>query len=163
GAGALGVSILLARRIGLPSPSPNRETVWELAAGGASLTVLFLAMSVEPYIQVVVLSKLAPATVVGWYAAARNIMGVLFAPANILATASLPECSRVASDPAKLRHSIRHALRLLLGLGALAAVGTYLFSDFAVSLIYGNGRFDPAAQMLQLFAPALLLFFVDIL
>jgi O-antigen/teichoic acid export membrane protein len=69
----------------------------------------------------------------------------------------------VASDPTKLRHSIRRALRPLLGLGALAAVGTYLFADFAVSLIYGNGRFDPAAQVLQVFAPALFLFFVDIL
>jgi O-antigen/teichoic acid export membrane protein len=163
GAGALGVAVLLARRIGLPSPNPNRETVWELAAAGVSLVVLFLAVSVEPYIQVIVLSKLASATAVGWYAAARNMMGVLFAPASIMATASFPEFSRVASDPAKLRHSIRRTLRPLLGLGALAAVGTYLFADFAVSLIYGNGRFDPAAQVLQLFAPALFLFFVDIL
>jgi O-antigen/teichoic acid export membrane protein len=163
GAGALGVAILLARRIGLPSPSPTRETVWELAAAGTSLAVLLLVVSVEPYIQVIVLSKLAPATAVGWYAAARNMMGVLFAPATIMATASFPEFSRVASDPTKLRHSIQRALRPLLGLGALAAVGTYLFADFAVSLIYGQGRFDPAAQILQIFAPALFLFFVDIL
>jgi O-antigen/teichoic acid export membrane protein len=163
GAGALGVAILLARHIGLPSPNPTRETVRELAAAGASVAVFTLAMSVELYIQVIVLSKLAPATTVGWYAAARNVMGVLFAPATIMATASFPEFSRVASDPAKLRHSIQRALRPLLGLGALAAVGTYIFADFAVSLIYGEGRFDPAAQILQLFAPALFLFFVDIL
>jgi O-antigen/teichoic acid export membrane protein len=163
GAGALGVAILLARRIGLPSPCPNRKTVWELVAAGTSLAVLFLAVAVEPYIQVIVLSKLAPAVVVGWYGAGRNIMGVLFAPANIVASASFPAFSRAASDPAKLCDSIRRTLRPLLGLGALAAVGTYLFADFAVSLIYGKGRFDPAAQVLQLFAPALFLFFVDIL
>jgi len=163
GAGALGVAILLARRIRMPSPSPNRETMWELCASGTPLAALYLVVAVEPYIQVIVLSKLAPATVVGWYAAARNVMGVLFAPANIMATASFPELSRVASDPAKLRHSIQRSLRPLFGLGALAAVGTYLFADFAVSLIYGKGHFDPAAQVLQLFAPALFLFFVDIL
>jgi O-antigen/teichoic acid export membrane protein len=163
GAAALGVAILLARRIGLPSPSPKRETVWELAAAGASLVVLFLTISVEPYIHAIVLSKLAPAAAVGWYAAARNMMGVLFAPATIMSTASFPEFSRVASDLARLRHSIERALRPLLCLGALAAVGTYLFADFAVSVIYGKRHFDPAAQVLQVFAPTLFLFFVSIL
>jgi O-antigen/teichoic acid export membrane protein len=163
GTGALGVGILLARRIGLPSLSPNRETLWELAAAGASLAVLSLTISVETYIQAIVLSKLAPATVVGWYAAARNMMGVLFAPATIISTANFPEFSRAASDLTRLRHSIQRALRPLLGLGALAAVGTYLFADFAVSVIYGKGHFDPAAQVLQVFAPVLFLLFVNIL
>jgi O-antigen/teichoic acid export membrane protein len=163
GAGALGVAILLARRIRMPPPSPSRETVRELAVAGTSLVVFSVAASVEPYIGIIVLSKLASATTMGWYAAAQNIIGVLLAPATILATASFPEFSRVASDPAALRHAIRRALRPLLGLGVLGAVGTYLFADFAVSVIYGNGHFDPAAQVLQLFAPTLLLFFVGML
>jgi O-antigen/teichoic acid export membrane protein len=163
GAGALGVAILLARRIRMPSPSPSRKTVRELAVGGASIALFFLVISVQPYIDAIVLSKLAPATAMGWYAAARNIMGILLAPATILATASFPELSRVALDPTELRRAIRRALRPLLGLGVLGAVGTYLFADFAVTLIYGEGRFDPAVQVLQLFAPALLLFFVGIL
>src|SRR5262245_59554917 len=52
GAGALGVAILLARRIGLPAPSPNRATMWEIAAAGGSVAVFSLAVSVELYIQV---------------------------------------------------------------------------------------------------------------
>jgi O-antigen/teichoic acid export membrane protein len=42
-------------------------------------------------------------------------------------------------------------------------VGTYLFADFAVSVIYGSRHFEPAAQVLQLFAPTLFLFFVGML
>jgi O-antigen/teichoic acid export membrane protein len=163
GASALGVAILIARRIHIPSPSPSPDTVRELATAGVSIVVFWVVASAEPYIAVIVLSKLAPATAVGWYAAARNIMGVLFAPATILATASFPEFSRVASDPVEFRDAIQRALRPLLGLGALGAVGTYLFADFAVSLIYGHGHFDPAAQVLRLFAPTLLLLFVGML
>lgn len=163
GVGALGVAMLLARRIHMPSPSPSRESVRKLVVGGTSIAVFYLVASAEPYIAAIVLSKLAPASAMGWYAAARNIIGVLIAPATILATANFPELSRVASDPAELRHAIRRSLRPLLGLGALGAVGTYLFADFAVTLIYGKGHFDPAAQVLQLFAPALLPFFVGIL
>jgi O-antigen/teichoic acid export membrane protein len=163
GAGALLVAILLARRIGLPSPRPSRATIRELLAGGAPIAMFFVAISVQPYIDAIVLSKLTPPPVVGWYGAARNIMGVLFAPASILATAAFPELSRAAADIPTLRRAIRRSLRPLLGLGALGAVGTYLFAGFAVTLIYGRGRFDPAIQVLQLFAPALLLFFIDIL
>jgi O-antigen/teichoic acid export membrane protein len=163
GAGALAVAAWLARHLRLSPPRPSWETVRELAAGGAPLAAFFVAMSVQPYIDAIVLSRLAPAEAVGWYGAARSIMGVLFAPAAILAHAAFPQLSRAASSPSDLRHTIRLALRPLLGLGALGAVGTFLFADFAVALIYGRGRFEPAAAVLELFAPALLLFFVDIL
>ena len=54
------------------------------------------------------------------------------------------------------------ALRPLLWLGALGAVGTFLFADMAVGLIYGPG-FAPAATILQVYGAALFLLFIDIL
>jgi O-antigen/teichoic acid export membrane protein len=163
GAGALLAALLLARKIRLEAQRPGREILQELASGGAPIAVFFVAMAVQPFIDTIVLSKLVPPEVVGWYGAARNIIGVLFAPASILGTAAFPEFSRVSNSVPDLRRALRVTLRLLLGLGALAAVGTFLFADVAVGLIYGRGHFDPAAAVLQVFAPVLPLFFMDML
>jgi len=162
GAGALLAAVLLARKIRLKAQRPARAILQELANGGGPIAVFFLAGAVRPFIDVIVLSKLVPPEIVGWYGAACNIMGVLFAPALILGTASFPELSRTASSVADLRHVLRATLRLVLGLGALAAVGTYMFANVAVGLIYGR-HFDPAVAVLQIFAPVFPLFFMDIL
>jgi len=163
GAGALLVAVLLARKIGLKPQRPGRGILQKLASDGAPIALFFVVSAVQPFIDTIVLSKLVPPEVVGWYGAARNIMGVLFAPALILATASFSELSRVSGSAPDLRRALRAPLKLLLGLGALAAVGTFLFADVAVQLIYGRDHFDPAAAVLQVFAPVLPLFFIDIL
>lgn len=162
GAAALLAAVLLARRIGLARARATWQGVRGLAAGGTSIAVFFVIVAAEPYLHAILLSKLAPAVAVGWYGAARSIMGVLLAPATILSTAAFPQFARAGSRE-ELLHAIRQTLRLLLGLGALGAVGTYLFADFAVSTIYGRGKFDPAAHVLQLFAPVLFVFFIDML
>lgn len=163
GAGACLVAVLLARRIFLKACPPERKILQELAGSGTPIAIFFTVLAVQPFIDTVVLSKLVPLEVVGWYGAARNIMGVLFAPAMILGTASFPELARVSGSAPDLRRALRVTSRLLLGLGALAAVGTFLFADVAVALIYGRGHFDPASAVLQVFAPALPLFFLDTL
>jgi O-antigen/teichoic acid export membrane protein len=162
GGGALLVAVLLARKIRLKAQRPGRGILQELANGGGPIAVFFLAGAVQPFIDVIVLSKLAPPEVVGWYGAARNIIGVLCAPALILGTASFPELSRTSSSVPDLRHVLRATLRLLFGLGALAAVGTFLFADVAVGIIYGR-HFDPAVAVLQIFSLVFPLFFMDIL
>jgi O-antigen/teichoic acid export membrane protein len=163
GAGALLVAVLLTRKICLKAQCPGYGILQELASGGAPIAVFFVAMAVQPFIDSIVLSKLVPAEVVGWYGAARNIMGVLIAPALIIGTASFPELSRVSGSVPDLRRALRAPLRLLLGLGAFAAVGTFLFADVAVGLIYGRVHFGPAAAVLQVFAPVLPLLFTDLL
>ena len=163
GAVALLVAVLLARRIHLDPPRAGWSDVRALAASGTPIAVFFVAGAVEPYLHAILLSKLVPAEVVGWYGAARNVMGVLLAPATILSTAAFPQFSRAASRPEDLHRATRRTLRVLMTLGALAAVGTYLCADLAVSVIYGTHKFDPAAAVLKLFAPVLLVFFLDML
>jgi O-antigen/teichoic acid export membrane protein len=99
---------------------------------------------------------------VGWFGAARIVIGTLMAPATILAAASYPALARTAGDPAALRDALRAALRPVLWLAALASAGTFLYADAAIGLIYGDG-FAPAARVLQVFAPGFFLLFVDIL
>jgi O-antigen/teichoic acid export membrane protein len=162
GVGAFLVAVLLARKIHLKAQRPGRAILQELANGGGPIAVFSLAVAVQPLIDVMVLSALVPPEVVGWYGAARNILGVLFVPALILGTASFPELSRTANSVPDLRRVLSGTLRLLLGVGALASVGTFLFADVAVGLIYGR-HFDPAVAVLRIFAPIFPLFFLDML
>jgi O-antigen/teichoic acid export membrane protein len=111
----------------------------------------------------VLLSKLAPAEVLGWYGAAKTIMGTLVAPALILATAAYPHLARTAANNGPLNVEIRAALRPVLLAGALAAVGTYLFADDAISIIYGRQHFAASVIILKVFAPGFLLLFVNVL
>jgi len=101
--------------------------------------------------------------VVGWYGAARSILGTLVAPAALLGTAAFPAMSRAASDPARLGAELRAAMRPLLLLAAVAGVGTYLFADLGVAVVYGAERFGPAGAVLRASAPGLFLLFVDVL
>jgi O-antigen/teichoic acid export membrane protein len=163
GAGALGVAMLLGHRLHLPTPRATRDGLRELAVGGTSIAVFFAAIAGQPYIDAIVLSKLAPGDAMGWYGAAKNIMGLLVTPAAILAAAAFPQLSRAAGDLGQLRRASRMALRPILALGTLGAVGTYLFAEPVIALIYGRNTFAPSAAVLQLFAPMLLLFFVDMM
>jgi O-antigen/teichoic acid export membrane protein len=119
--------------------------------------------NVQPYIDLMILSKLATPEAVGWFAAAKNIMGTVFAPALILGTASFPRLARMAANKETFRAEIGVALRPILWLGALAGTGTFLFADDVIALIYGDGKFRPSGVILQLYAPGLTLLFIDVL
>jgi O-antigen/teichoic acid export membrane protein len=161
---ALGLAVLRSRGLSLPPLRVARPAWRELLLGGMPILAIGLAVTVQPYLDVLVLTKLVPPAPVGWYGAARNILGTLIAPATILGTASYPRLSRAALDPPQFRSELRAALRPLLGIGALAGVGTYLFADLAVEIIYGQrGGFGPTADILRVSSPALYLVCIDVL
>ena len=117
----------------------------------------------QPYLDAVVLSKLAPADAVGWFGAAKNIMGTLLAPALILGAADFPRLSRAASDRRNFHHEVRAALRPIAWVGALGCVGTVLFADAAIAFIYGERHFGPAGPILKIYAFGLFVIFIDVL
>jgi O-antigen/teichoic acid export membrane protein len=163
GLAAAAIAARLYRRSGGPPLQLSPETARQLLTAGAPILAMTAAASAQPYLDAILLSKLAPAHVVGWFGAARNVLGTLLAPAAILGAAAYPQIARASSDPDALAHQVRSALRPLLWLGALAAVGTYLFAGTAIGLIYGSRDFAPAATVLEVFSPGLFLLFVDIL
>jgi O-antigen/teichoic acid export membrane protein len=131
--------------------------------GGGALFTVLAANSVQPYIDAVILSKLAPADAIGWYGAAKNILGTMLAPAAILSTASFPRLSRAALDRASFKKEARAALRPIFWLGALAAIGTFLFADDAISIVYGRQHFGPSGMILKVYAPGFFLLFIDVM
>jgi O-antigen/teichoic acid export membrane protein len=163
GLAALAIANKLYGGLGAPPLRSSHATARAMFAAGTPILAMTAAISVQPYLDAVILSKLAPPTVVGWFGAARNILGTLMAPAAILGTAAFPRISRASADPVALRREVRSAFRPLLWLGALGGVGTYLFAGTAVDLIYGSRGFGPAATILRVFAPGLFLLFIDML
>lgn len=163
GLAALGVAVKLHRQLAAPPLRVSSATARELIAAGAPILAMTAAIWTQPYLDVIILSKMVPAVVVGWFGAAKTILGTLMAPAAILGAAAYPRIARASHDPAALRRQVRSAFRPLLGLGALAATGTYLFAHTAIGLIYGSRGFEPAATLLEVFAPGLFLLFIDIL
>jgi len=163
GLGTLIAAALLAKRIHVVPRRATWEAAREVLVGGTPIVAMTITVSAQSYIDALVLARLVPDTVVGWYGAAKSIIGTLIAPATILGAAAFPRLSRVAHVPSEFRRELHAALRPLLGLGVLAGVGTFLFADFAVKLIYGSKGFGPAGTTLKVFAPGLFLLFVDVL
>ncbi len=160
---ALALAAQLYRRVTTGPLRYSAQTAREVMAGGSALVTMLAAVSVQPYLDAIILSKLAPADAVGWFGAAKNIMGTLLAPAIILAAAEFPRLSRAASDLGSFALEVRSALRPILWLGALGGVGTYLFADLAIAIIYGQQHFGPAGTILKVYGPCLFLVFIDVL
>ncbi len=157
------LAIALYWRLRLPPLRVTRATGRELIRGGAPMLAIALIVAVQPYIDANVLYKLAPRGVVGWYGAAWGIAGTLVAPATILTATMYPRLSRASNDLDTFKRALRNAFRPLLLVAVLGAVGTYLFADFAVGIVYSRQKFGPAGGILRAFAPALLLVYIDLL
>jgi O-antigen/teichoic acid export membrane protein len=160
---AFAIAARLYRRVTTGSVRYSSQIAREFVVGGSALFTATLAGSIQPYIDAVILSKLAPADVVGWYGAAKSIMGTMLAPAVILGAASFPRISRAAANGGTFGAEVQAALRPILWLGTLAAIGTFLFADDAIAIVYGQQHFGPSGIILKVYAPGFFLLFINIL
>jgi O-antigen/teichoic acid export membrane protein len=158
---ALLLGAQLYRRVSVGPLRFSRATAREILAGGTTLLVMVVAVSVQPYIDAVLLSKLVPKDAVGWYGAARSIIVMLNAPALILGAAALPRLSRVSHDPRAFREEMAIAERPMVWMAGLGTVGTWLFADVVIRIVYGHSGFAPAGAILSVFGLGLFLVFVD--
>jgi PST family polysaccharide transporter len=157
------VANALYRRLGLPPLTVTIATARELLRDGAPMLAILLAISVQPYINANMLYILAPPEVLGWYAAAWNMAGTLLSPAVIFTGTMYPRLSKVAARKGEFTLALRMAFRPLLLIALLGAIGTFLFADAGVSLIYSRQKFAPAGVILQAYAPTLLLLYVNMM
>jgi O-antigen/teichoic acid export membrane protein len=102
-----------------------------------------------------VLSRVAGPEVVGWYGAAKVIVGVFVIPAGILANASFPEVARAAKSVAELRRVLSLNARAILLFSAFAASFVFLLADTFVIVIYGRGQFEKTTQLVRASLPFL--------
>jgi O-antigen/teichoic acid export membrane protein len=160
---ALVVALRLYREVGTGPLRFSRATAREILTGGTAIVTMTLTANVQPYIDAVLLSKLVPKDAVGWYGAAKSIMGTLLAPSLILGQAAFPRLSRAALDRPVFRKELAIAQRPMVWMGGLAGVGTWLFADVAIHVVYGHRAFGPAGIILSIFGLGLFLTFIDVL
>jgi O-antigen/teichoic acid export membrane protein len=163
GVAALTMALHLYRQVGTGPLRASRATAREILTGGTAIVTMTLTANVQPYIDAVLLSKLVPKDAVGWYGAAKSIMGTLLAPSLILGQAAFPRLSRAAVDRTLFRTEMAVAQRPMVWMGGLAGVGTWLFADVAIHVVYGHRAFGPAGIILSVFGLGLFLTFIDVL
>ncbi len=150
------------RRVGVAHPRLSLPAAASIISGGFPFLLWGIVATSQSSVDALLLSVLAPPSVIGWHGAAWKLIGMLTFPANVLAAALYPTLSRLYGS-AKYGTLLDDALRATVILGFLSATGTYLFADTAIAMIYGADVFGPAASNLRLLAAYVPLVFVNII
>ena len=160
---ALAIAARVYRRVMAPGPlrySP--QIAREVLVGGSAFFSFTVVSSIQPYIDVVILSKLAPAEVIGWYGAAKNIMGAMAAPAIILGTASFPRLVRAANGgPVQGGGRSRTAAHPFAR--RARSNWNHLIRRRCHCHRVPGQHFGPSGIILKVYAPGFFLLFVDVL
>jgi len=163
GVSTLVAGAIAALRLDIKVAAPVIKLLRELLRYGAPLATFSLVIASQPFIEIMMLSALAGAAVVGWYGASTNILGIVISPAMILLAATFPELSRASRSLPDLRRMIDATGRVMFIAAAFTSSALYLFADHMVAIIYGHGRFVETASILRvsaLFVPLLFLVLV---
>jgi O-antigen/teichoic acid export membrane protein len=152
-----GVIILAAqwpalRHVGVRRLRVQSSVFRQLFVTGAPFMLLSLAMMLQPNIDAVFLSKLAPPEVMGWFAVSRRLLGALLLPASALIGALYPTLCRLHThDKDGFNRATNGALRSIALLIAPVALGCAFFPQLGVSL-FSRQMFRPAEDNLRVMA-----------
>ena len=163
GTASLLVGAIAALRLDVKANAPETKLLREVVRHGAPLATFALMIASQPFIEILMLSALAGAAVVGWYGASTNILGIVISPAMILLAATFPALSRASRSLPDLRSVLDATGRVMFIAAAFTSSALYLFADHMVAIIYGHGRFLETASILRVsavFVPLLFLVFV---
>lgn len=113
-------------------------------------------------VDVVMLSLMAPESVVGWYGASYRFFDVLMFLPSILSWAVFPVLSRLSqqpgADPARVT---RKSLDLIMLAGIPMSVAVCVFAGEIIDLFFGLDQYGPSVILLRIFSFGLLLVYVD--
>lgn len=151
------------RAVGVGLALPDRQTAMELLRAGSGFFLLAVVLALQPALDSVILSKFAPAEVVGWHSAARRFIGFLIFPATTLYYAVYPTLARlVRSDFEAFLQLTRSAMRAVVIFGVPAGVGCALYAPQVIRLFSGPS-FSPAAPVLQVLSLFVFLVYFSII
>jgi O-antigen/teichoic acid export membrane protein len=127
-------------------------TIKGLFSDGSPFVLMGVAMALQPNIDAIFLSKLAPVEVMGWYAVSRRLVGSLLLPATALIGALYPTlCRLYSSDSSSFTRTTNGALRGVAALAVPVALGCALYPEFGVAL-FSRQAFRPAEDNLRILA-----------
>jgi O-antigen/teichoic acid export membrane protein len=147
------VLVLIGRTlkpVGVGSLTVERSTLKALFVGGTPFVFFNLAMALQPNIDAVFLSKLAPTEVMGWFAVSRRLIGVLLFPATALIGALYPTLCRLhVEEPEGYAKVARGSFQGVALLAVPVAVGCALYPELGVA-IFSRRSFGAAETNLRI-------------
>lgn len=144
---ARGVRFVGVRRLGF-----SRSSLRSLLVAGTPIVFVSLAQVLQPNVDVLYLSKLAPADAMGWYAVSRRLIGVLLFPILALTGTLYPTLCRLQmGDPAGFARTTGQSLRAVALMVVPVACGCALFPELGIS-IFNRSSFGPAEDNLRVLA-----------
>jgi len=151
---ALGMLFVLKMlpRMQVPKLTVRREVIGDLFRSGHPFILFGLVLLLQPLVDAAMLSKFAAAESMGWYAAARKLVGILIFPASALVASLYPTLCRLhAEDADAYRRTAGDALLAVSLFVIPVALGCGLFPQLGVA-IFGQRDFGPAADDLRILA-----------
>jgi O-antigen/teichoic acid export membrane protein len=137
------------RSLGVGNLSMRWSTITSLFSDGTPFVLFGLAMVLQPNIDALFLSKLAPVEVMGWYGVSRRLVGTLLLPATTLIGALYPTLCRLhATDQESYARTANGALRSVAVLAVPVAVCCGLYPEVGVTM-FGRASFGPAEDNLR--------------
>ena len=159
---SFGLSVALLRKVTDDPLRPDWRATRELARTGTTFMFLSAMLALQPYVDAIILARLAPAEVVGWYAAAIKIQGAILFPSTTLAVALYPTLSRLHAESEQAWADLtRSSLEAVALFAVPASLGCLLFADVGIAL-FSRSTFGPAADNLRLLAPFVFLVYFNI-
>jgi O-antigen/teichoic acid export membrane protein len=164
-AGTLINFIILVRysKIIIPSlPRPRWSGVKQQAKNGVPYFMFTVFSTIYYRIDTLMLSKLAPEAVVGWYGGAYRLFDVWnFFPA-ILTTTVYPVLSRLWSEgEAQHKRTMHKSLEIMLIVGVPLSFGAIFFAENIIGLFYGLQAYSPSVPVLQILSAGLIFLYID--
>jgi len=147
------------RPVGVGSLSFDAKEMRRLAVEGTPFVFLGLATALQPNIDAVFLSKLAPTEVMGWFAVSRRLIGVLLFPASALGGALYPTLCRLhTEDREGFNRVCRGAFSTVALLAVPIALGCLLYPEVGVSM-FSRKSFRAAEDNLRVLSVFLFLLY----
>ena len=129
---------------------------------GASYFLFAVFATIYYRIDSLMLSKMAPVTVVGWYGGAYRLFDVLNFFPVIFSTAVYPVLSRLWNEE-EGRHKVttQRSMEFMILLGIPVTIGAIAFAGNAVDILYGLPAYAPSIQTLRVLALGITFLFID--
>lgn len=112
-------------------------------------------------IDTVMLSVFTNESVVGWYGGAYRFFDVIMFLPSIFATVVFPIFSKLDTKKQELTDTFQRSFRYMILSGIPMSICFFLFAENIVQLFYGLEEYAPSVFLLQVFAPGILLVYID--
>lgn len=156
--------VLLRRRIKFPL-SWNFAGMKELLAGGLPFLIWIVFGEIYVRVDVLMLSFMTGASVVGWYGAAFRIYATLLFVPHMLNNVVFPPLARMGAEDEKAADfalASRRVMNLLLSVVVPIGAGVAIVSAPLILLMYGEGPFEHSIWSLRIFSACIVVVSVDV-